>query len=398
MGALMYRAYTRALAGEMRRRSLAPDAFEIAEADEALESLLGSDDARDVRLGLDLLPGVASSPSAVHALRRVAEHADPEVRVLALVQLAALGDREAATAAAALAGELAQSPDPANRRAAAVALGARVLVPADRSVLVALLGDRDPTVRTAALDAVAADDAVEPEVLRRVVAAVETPRTARSAAGALRRLGDPALPMLAAAVARDGASRNAPLLRAAAAAAVEHGPTIIEPALRDPDRVVVLAALDALEATQGCDVVPAAILDDVFDDAAAHAARAFAARTSLAARDDSLRRALEDEIDLARRLVVAVLAVRHGAGVRDAVRVVDCADGQRQALAVEALDVIISRAEAEVAIPLIRREPARDEQAAVRDPEQWIADLADDTEGVWRSSWLACCARHASGR
>ena len=59
-GAAMYRSYTRALAGEMRRRSLAPTATDVAEDDAALQALLRSDDARDVRLGLDLLPGTAS--------------------------------------------------------------------------------------------------------------------------------------------------------------------------------------------------------------------------------------------------------------------------------------------------------------------------------------------------
>ena len=68
--------------------------------------------------------------------------------------------------------------------------------------------------------------------------------------------------------------------------------------------------------------------------------------------------------------------------------------------------MIISRAEAAIAIPLVRRDLSPDEQAAAlrhvqpsaRGPDAWIADLADDPEGVWRSSWLARCARHASGR
>ena len=176
---------------------------------------------------------------------------------------------------------------------------------------------------------------------------------------------------------------------------------VIEPALRDRDRVVVLAALDALDAADGAGVVPPDLLDDVFDDAAAHAARALAARASLAASDGSLRRALEDESDLARRLVIAVLALRHGDRVRDAVRVVDRAEGQRRALGVEALDVLISREEAAIALPLVRRDLTPDEQAAalrhvVRPravPEEWIADMAEDPEGVWRSPWLALCAR-----
>ena len=101
-----------------------------------------------------------------------------------------------------------------------------------------------------------------------------------------------------------------------------------------------------------------------------------------------------------------MLALRHGDRVRDAVRVVDGAEGQRRALGVEALDVLISREEAAIALPLVRRDLTPDEQAAAlrhvepsaRSPEDWIADMAEDPEGVWRSPWLALCARHAAGR
>jgi hypothetical protein len=403
-GAAMYRSYTRALADEMRRRSLVASAHDIAEDDAALQALLRSDDARDVRLGLDLLPGIASLAST-EALRQASEHADPEVRLRALVQFAAGGNAQAAAEAAALATKLAHSADPAERRAAASALGPRRIVNAGQSMLVGLLDDPDPMVRAAALDSVVPADAGEQEVIRRVVAALEEPRTAGSATAAVRRLGDSAVPLLAAALARDGTSRRPPLIRAAANAATEHGLAVIEPALRDRNRVVVLAALDALDAADAVGVVPPDLLDAVFDDAAAHASRALTARVSLAASDGSLRRALEDESDLARRLVIAVLALRHGDRVRDAVRVVDRADGQRRALGVEALDVIISRQEAAIAIPLVRRDLTPDEQAAalrhvepsVRGAEEWIADMAEDPDGVWRSSWLALCARHTSG-
>ena len=404
-GVAMYRSYTRALADEMRRRPLGEAPYAVAEDDAALQALLRSDDARDVRLGLDLLSGVAPATSA-GALRQASEHGDPEVRVRALVQLAAGGDARAGSEAGALADELARSPDPAGRRAAAAVLGSRDVVATDPHMLVTLLDDPDATVRAAALDAVVPDDAEDQDVVRRVVAALEEPRNAGSATAAVRRLGSSSVPLLAAALSREGASRRPPLVRAAATAATEHGLAVIEPALRDRDRVVVLAALDALDAADGAGVVPPDVLDRLFDDAAAHAARALAARTSLASSDGSLRRALDDETDLARRLVIAVLALRHGDRVRDAVRVVDSAEGQRRALGVEALDVLISREEAAIALPLVRRDLTPDEQAAalrhrepsVRGGDEWIADLADDPQDVWRSPWLALCARHASAR
>jgi hypothetical protein len=74
---------------------------------------------------------------------------------------------------------------------------------------------------------------------------------------------------------------------------------------------------------------------------------------------------------------------------------VDHADGQRRALGIEALDVIISREEAAIAVPLIRRDPPPPRRRAERTRQDWTADIAGDPEGVWRSPWLAACARHA---
>ena len=395
----VYRSYARALADEMRGLPLGAGLVDIAEEEVAVRALLRSDDARDVRLGLDLLAGVVSPASAIE-LREVARHADAEVRVRALAQLASSGDAGAAGELAACVDDLAHSAEPADRRAAAIALGARDTVAVDTRVVVELLDDVDPTVRAAALDAVGPGDAGEPEVVRRVVAAVEEPRTTGSATAALRRLGDAAIPFLRAAVNRDGAARRGPLVRAVAIAAREHGVDLIAPALADPDRAVVLEALDALEAAGTGDLVPPELLDVVLRDAAAHAARALEARESLDGQEGPLHRALEDEIDLARRLVIAVLALRHGDRVRAAVRVVDYTDGQRRALGLEALDVILSREEASIALPLMRGEQGDrlGRQAPARSAEDWIADMTGDPDRVWRSSWLAECARHAAVR
>jgi hypothetical protein len=404
-GAAMYGAYKRSLAEEMRHRSIVAS-DDVAEDDAALQALLRSEDARDVRLGLDLLPGTVSPPFS-EALLQASDHADPEVRVRALLQLAAAGDGEAAAAAGALAHELARSGDPADRRAAAAALAARDGLAERTATMIALLDDADPAVQAAAFDAVGPDDDGDDEIVHRVVAGLEEPRTAGSATGAARRLGGAAVaPLLAAAVADGGASRRPALLRAAAEAARDHGVTVIEPALRDPDRVARLSALEALEAVDAGSAVAPALLDGFLREAAAHAARSLAARATLSTSDGSLRRALEDEIELARRLVVAALALRHGGQVRHAVQVVDNAEGQRRALGVEALDVLLTRDEAAIALPLVRRDLAPDEQAAalgslrppVRSRAEWVDDLAADPAGVWRSSWLALCARHTASQ
>jgi HEAT repeats len=363
----VYRSYKHALADELRRgSSLAGDFAVSEEADvAAVQALLRSDDARNVRVGLDLLAGISSTASEVE-LRQLAEHADPEVRARALSQLAATG------------------------------------YAGDREGLVALLDDPERSVRAAALDAVVVADGDDPEVVRRVVAAVADPRTAGRANAALRRLGEVGIPVLAAELGRSGKTPRAPLVRAAAGAACEQGIEVIAPALDHHDRAVVLTALDALDAHDARDVVPSDVLERAFQDASTLAAHALAARSKLATEDTSLARALEDEIDLARRLVIAVLALRHGERIREAVRAIDHGEGARRALGVEALDVVLTREEAAVALPLVRYDLTVEQRAAALrraaasvPSEEWIADIAHDPDGVWRSPWLQSCALDA---
>ena len=212
----------------------------------ALQALLRSEDAREVRLGLDLLPHNVSLTSGTD----IREHPDPGVRMLTLGRFAASGDATAAKDVAELVAELAHSPDPIDRRAAALGL---VWANNDRnfSILLGLLNDGETSVRSAALDAVTPGDAVEEEVIRTVVAAAGDPHTRRCATAALRRLGEPGILLVAAAIASDGGHRRASLVRAAAALAADHGLPVIKPALDDPDRVVVLTALEAFDAAGG---------------------------------------------------------------------------------------------------------------------------------------------------
>ena len=155
-----------------------------------VRALLRSDDARDVRLGLDLLAGIAAPVLDVE-LQHVADHADAEVRVRALGAIAEAGDRRAAAEVASLALELSRSRDSADRRAAAATFAWRGSVETDRAVLVALLDDPDVSVRAAALEAVVSADAVDPEVVQGVVAAVGVPRPQ---AGRPRRCGASVVP------------------------------------------------------------------------------------------------------------------------------------------------------------------------------------------------------------
>lgn len=401
---LVYRSYTRALADEVRRSPLPVVDLEAAESAD-VRALLMSEDARDIRLGLDLLAGVSSSVLETE-LRHIAAHSCPEVRVRALGALAESGDEQASAELMTVAGDLSRSDDPADRRAAATAFSRRGAMNADLTVLASLLDDPGLSVRAAALDAVAPDDSFDSDIVHRVVAAVRVARLAGRATAAVGRLGEAAVAPLGAEIARGDVPRPASLVRAAAAVTPDHGVWIVQPALDDSDRIVVLAALDSLDAARGGELLEPGMLEPIFLDVTALAERAFAARAALADHDASLVRALDDEIDLARRLVIAVLALRHGDRIRAAVRVVDCEEGARRALAVEALDVVLTRREAAIALPLVRHDLTLEERAAgsrrtdwlARQPDEWIADIAGDPEGVWRSPWLAACALHAADR
>jgi hypothetical protein len=393
----VYRSYTRSLADEMERRSLATVEF-AEEDDTALRGLLRSSDTRDVRLGLDLLAGAVSIGPDVE-LREMADHADPEVRVRALALLAAHGDEHAAARAAGVVRGLAYSTDVSERRAAAAAFETREVAGDDLGPLVDLLADADVTVRAAALDAVVSDDADDRELVRRVVAALDESRLAGPGSAAVRRLGPAAVPFLAEALAGEGSKPSA-LVRAASTVAAEQGGDVVAALLEDPDRLVVLTALEALGTTGADDVVPPDLIEEVIHDAAALAARAHAARDACLALDGSVVRALEDEIDLARSLVIAALTVRYGDRIGEAVGVVEHAEGQRRALGVEALDVVLTRSESAVALPLVRRDAAFGARGDItpRTPDAWIEDMVEDPERVWRSEWLATCARHAASQ
>jgi hypothetical protein len=110
---LLYRDYARSIVAAFRRRLLPDVALDLTEGEStaALQRLVASDDGRDVRLGLDLLAGSAL-PAERTELARLADDARPDVRVPALVRLAARGDDGAAARFGADIDTLARSEDP----------------------------------------------------------------------------------------------------------------------------------------------------------------------------------------------------------------------------------------------------------------------------------------------
>lgn len=171
-----------------------------------------------------------------------------------------------------------------------------------------------------------------------------------------------------------------------------------------PDRAVgavVLVALSAAHASETPAVTE--VLRDTMHADGAHAARIIAARRALPLdRSAPLARALDDELDLLRTRAVAMLTIRHGEVARRAARAFthSGADGRRQALALEALEVIAAK-ESGPALSIVRPDlddPARlralggvDE---VRSAPSVTNDLIADPELVWRSEWVAACALH----
>lgn len=396
----MSRAYRRALAASLQRRLLDDHGLDLhgeAEA-AALHSLLASDDGNEVRLGLDLVVR-ETSPAVLAELARLANDARPAVRLGALARLAMLDGR----AGGRLADEIsasASSAQSADRRAAA---GALAIIGGDRTVLSQLLVDDDATVRLAALSSVGPDDAA---VLDPIVAALGHTATAAAAGRALRRLGPAVAPAVNAMLAA-GSTPTPTALRLIRACRVlddESGRAVLWNRLDDPDRLVSLAVLDALRRTT-VDQSSAAALGRVLHDGATHAARALTAIRSLGVQhDDPLGRALADEVDLARRLVVAVLAVRHGLEASTAVQALGSSDRSRRALALESLEITLTRTEALLALPLLGPDIGADDRLAAlarvidvprRDGPAWLDDLVTDGDGCWRSPWLRACATEA---
>ena len=202
----------------MRHRSLVAGAVSTSpRTKHAVRALLRSDDARDVRLGLDLLAGLAS-PASGAELRQLANHADPEVRVRALVQLASSGDADARRGA-----RRARRRSRPFRRTLPTggpppfALGTRDVVADDRRVLIGLLDD--PTGRCAPPRSMPWRPRTAPtnRVVRHVVAAIGEPRTAgQRRPTRCERLGEPAVPFLGRCARRRRMARRPCLVRAAA--------------------------------------------------------------------------------------------------------------------------------------------------------------------------------------
>jgi hypothetical protein len=373
---LLYGDYARALVVALKHRLLrdAPVDVEHAETAAFLHEMLGSDDERAVRLALDLLPSASEASGEHGELALLADDPRPDVYLPALVRLAETGDVEAE---------------------------ARL-----RKTVRTLLRDPDSSMRAEALAAIGPADV---DLVDEVVTALEVPATMSAAAAALGRLGDAALPRIAAVLAETSEQptpATVRLVRATRAASPDQAAMCLFPYIEHRDRELGLAVLTALAAA-GADPAPiAAALDRTLQADAEHFARCAAVRQVVGAGSE-LAHALGDELELLRRRILALLAVRYG-GRRSARSPTGSIPTRTTAAAcaAETLDVTLTPADAVLALPLVRTDlplPFRLEQLAAvapvtpTDRAAVLEDILSDGQGHWRSDWLRACAAYESG-
>jgi hypothetical protein len=411
IGILLYREYGPALVGALQgRQLLVPTAaLDSTREDEALaRRLLSSQDGRSTRLGLDLLSAM-SSPALAVELGGLAHDPRPDIRMAALVGLAASGDEAARRRLADEVRAGAGSTEPATRLRAAQAL--EMLEPTDRAAAAVLLEDDDLAVQGAALDSVRAGDqfALEP-----TLAALGDARSAGAAAGAIGRLGDAVIPAMAGLL--DAAGSPAPLsavrlVRAATTRSTGRDQVLLSH-VGHRDRELGLAALERLVAPEPAPDESVIVLDGVLLDDVRHAGRVLTVLVAIEASgddlqesDEPLRRALSDELDLVCVRVMTGRLVRHGSARIGPALVGIGAGGSSGALAREALDVLLSPAESKQVLPLLQpglpiaqrldQLPAP-ASGGPTDLAGWLRDLVEDADDQWRSNWLRACAVHAA--
>ena len=423
----LYRAYGPALVQALHRQAILSETvdLEATPGDEVVAlRLLSSRDARSTRLGLDLLTAMSSSVLTAE-LKTLATDPRPNVRVSALTGLAASGDELARGRLAAEVGRSVASPDVATRLRAARALEA--LDAGDRAAAARLLVDDDVSVRCAALESIRPGDsfAVAP-----AIAALGDARFVGAAAGAVGRLGDAVLPELARQLDAAGVPAAPPVLRVVRATTTRTPARdeILRRHAGHPDRDLGLVVLERLIAPEPASDETGEALAPVLADDLAHARRILAAEAGLfaplpalpagddrfRATDEPVRRALDDELDLVRRRVVAGRLVRHGSDRLGSAMLELGGGGPTAALALEALDVHLGPTESGQVLPLLdpglsnaqrlRRLPAAGGVAGTStggadggpDASSVLRDLVEDDRHEWRSPWLRACAIHAA--
>jgi HEAT repeat protein len=351
--------------------------------------------------------------SALLAVEAHRSDDDPDVRVAVLSAMAHLGGLPVRREVAGTIAAWATADDPTERLLAARALDA--LGPetgVDRAALAALLVDADPQVANAALGATRWPD--DRALVGAIAACLGDRATARAAADALVRAGAPALVVVDDSLTGETTDwrRQELLVRVARDVGGEAALEVLARHMGHRDRAVGLAVLSALgrlvttaehEGWSHGEVDPSlVILSDL--EHATHALRGIVA-CDAGPGADRVRSALQDELDLLRRRVLAGLSVRYGEDALERVSFQFAkGDSRSHALAVEWLDVTLTGTD-RAAVALI--EPGLSEAERLRRlsrtlplPEwsltEVLHDLVVDEGDRWRQPWVQACAIHAA--
>jgi hypothetical protein len=178
------------------------------------------------------------------------------------------------------------------------------------------------------------------------------------------------------------------------------------------DRELGLVVMERLGAPDPAPDSAAAAIDHVMQDEIRHAVWILACLSAMATvdaelrqTDEPLQRALRDEFDLGCQRVKAGLRVRYGIARLGPPLVELEAGGSNSALAVEALEVLLSPTEAKQVLGLLQPDrPATERLTRLpppvgdvpTDPVDWLRDLVEDADDRWRSPWLRATAVYAA--
>ncbi|HEY3528990.1 MAG TPA: hypothetical protein VGK78_07555 [Nocardioides sp.] len=362
-----YREYGVGLRGLVSTRAWEPAALDI-QGDAglgAVQRLLASDDPRDVEVGLDALADSHSPAFAAQVGALLSNETPAAVRATAARASLVSGD---VTARPEL-GRLLDDPDPGVRSAAGAALvdAPGTLGERARTVWASLVGAESPDLVGSALRAAAFSPSpfFVPHLVEAAGRRVPATAVAQALTAHAEHLGTALGTML---VDRTGSRRvRERLARAVSAAGGRVAPVSID----------VGAALHGQQV------------------------RSTRARAALVHLDDSppldpLRRALHDELAGLAAETTTLLELATGQrGLARAVRDLDSADPAERALAHEALEVTVGHIQAPLVLGLLHPdgEPGTDRPEPVAD---WLADLVDDPDLVWREPWLRVCGLYAA--
>ena len=208
-------------------------------------------------------------------------------------------------------------------------------------------------MRRAALDAVQAGD---DSAVRSVVHALDDPATAGAAAAAIARLGDAVVPVLAARLDDPEVAAGAPDVRrlvCSAGGGTVARDDVLARHVGHPDRELGLLVQERLVRAGPAAERVASALDVALEDDLRHAARILGALVALDGSEDPLVRALADERDLVRQRIRVNRTARFGEARVGPAFLALSEGGERQGLAVEAVEVALGPAEARRLLPLL---------------------------------------------